>query len=284
MSLLPYSPIVKIPTRDGEMIAPRHDRYVTLSLELYGEYSRDERTALERFLAPGDVVVVAGANIGAIAIPLARAVGPTGHVFAFEPQNLLHRCLVANAMIAEQLHVSTMNVAVGARNGTACLPAIDYNVPGNYGGVSLATEQTDVQVPLRTIDDTLVKVPRCKLLHIDVEGAELETLAGAAHFIERTRPVLCIEIDRPHVRNALPAWLEANRYHAIEHQPPLYSPANWNGNPVNVFEDDARTPVVSMNCLAVPREKMADLGVHLSAIRGTVFGAAQPVDAEPGSE
>lgn len=273
MNLLPYSPVVRVPTRDGDMIAPRHDRYVTLSLDLYGEYSRDERVALERYLEPGDVIVVAGANIGALAIPLARAVGPTGHLFAFEPQNLLHRCLSANAMLAGQLHLATLPVAVGATNGTVCLPNVDYTRPGNYGGVELSKELTDVQVPLRTIDDACASVPRCKLLHLDVEGSELDALAGAEYFITRTRPVLCIEIDRPHVHDALPAWLEAHRYDAAVHQPPLYSPHNFHGNPVNVFEDAAGVPVVSMNCVAIPRERADLLAVGFPA--GSVRYAAE---------
>ena len=42
-----------------------------------------------RLTRPGDVVVDAGANVGAIALECARRVGPGGHVHAFEPQRRL---------------------------------------------------------------------------------------------------------------------------------------------------------------------------------------------------
>lgn len=252
---IPVHPLQRVPTRDGEMLIPRFDRYVGLSLDLYGEYSRDEREALVRFLSPGDTVVQVGANIGALTIPLARAVGPKGHVFAFEPQELLHRALAANAVLSGQLHVATLQVAVGKTTGTASLPPVDYSAPGNYGGVSLASEDTGITVPLRTLDETMKNVPTCRLLHIDAEGCEMDVLEGAAQFIRRTRPVLCIEIDRPDVREALPGWLAANGYLGFEHHPPLFSPHNFHGVTRNVFADQSGTPIVSINCIALPEER-----------------------------
>ncbi len=278
---LPLAPLQKVPTRDGEMLIPRFDRYVGVSLDVYGEYSPDERAALEAFVGPGDIVVQVGANIGALTIPLARAVGPTGHVFAFEPQELLHRALAANAVITGQLQVATMQVAVGATNGTASLPNVEYRRPGNFGGVSLATEDTGVHVPLRTLDDALAKVPRCALLHIDVEGAEMSVLAGGEAFIDRTRPVLCIEIDRPDVREALPAWLTAHRYVAIEHRPPLYSPANWRGVTANVFEDQGGVQLVSVNCIAIPMERRDALVQKLPETHVSLFPENSPPTLSP---
>ena len=251
---LPLHPLQKVPTRDGEMLIPRFDRYVGLSLDLYGEYSPAEREALTRFLSPGDIVVQVGANIGALTIPLARAVGQTGHVIAIEPQELLFRTLSANAVLTGQLHIAPMMVAVGATTGTASLPRVDYSSPGNYGGVSLATKDTGVHVPLVTLDGALKNVPRCRLLHIDAEGSEMLVLQGAEAFIRRTRPVLCLEIDRPDVREALPSWLAAHDYTGIEHRPPLYSSQNFRGVSRNVFEDKSGVQVVSINCLAIPNE------------------------------
>lgn len=244
-----------VSTRDGQMLAPRFDRYVGLSLDMYGEYSREERELLVWLLNPGDVLVQAGSNVGALTIPLARAVGSTGKVFAIEPQELCYRALIANAALNDLWHVEAIRAAVGATNGVASLPLVDYASTGNFGGVSLATEETSIRVPLVTIDKALAHVDRCALLHIDVEGSEMDALAGAVAFVARTRPALCIEIDRPHVREALPAWLEANGYVGFEHHPALYSSDNWRGITRNVFEDSSHTPIVSLNCIAFPKEQ-----------------------------
>lgn len=273
---LVLSPVQKVPTRDGEMLIPRFDRYVGLSMDLYGEYSPDEREALTAFLSPGDIVVQVGANIGALTIPLARAVGPTGHVFAFEPQELMHRMLQANTMMTNQLHVATLPVAVGATNGVASLPRVEYASPGNFGGVSLATEDTGIQVPLRTLDDAMKAVPSCRLLHIDAEGSELLVLQGGEQFIRRTRPVLCIEIDRPDVREALPTWLTEHGYTAVEHLPPLFSPLNWRNVQHNVFADPSGTCIVSINCIAIPDEHVDALAGMLPKTHVRLFPEKSP--------
>lgn len=235
------------------MIVPRFDAYVSTSLEVYGEYSPEERELLESLVQPGHVVVQCGANVGALTIPLARRVGATGRVIAFEPQELLYRALVANTCLTDQHHVEPVKAAVGRSAGVACLPATDYSRPGNFGGVALSAEQTETRVPLLRLDDALAQMPHCRLLHIDVEGAELDVLVGAESFIARTRPRLYIEIDRPHVREELPAWLAAHDYVGWEHHPPLFSVDNWRGVERNHFADQHGVQIVSINCLALPK-------------------------------
>lgn len=272
---LPLPIMQRVTTRDGEMLSPRFDRYVGLSLDVYGEYSRDEREALTAFLSPGDTVVQAGANIGSLTIPLARAVGPSGKVFAFEPQELCYRAIVANSLLTNQYHIEAVRAAVGSSSGVACLPVVDYGSVGNFGGISLSAEQTSVKVRLVTLDEALAGVAACRLLHIDVEGAEMDVLAGAEQFITRTRPILCIEIDRPEVRDALPAWLAAHRYVGYEHHPALFSAENWRGQQQNVFQDASGVQIVSLNCLAVPAERMDAESARLPA-----YSSLQPFGQE----
>jgi FkbM family methyltransferase len=254
-----------IPTRDGYMVSPRFDRYVGLSLDMYGEYSDAERVALEAFLSPGDIVVQVGANVGALTIPLARKVGRTGKVIAFEPQDVMYRALIANSALTDQWQVEALKVAIGSQNGLASLPEINYTTPGNFGGVSLAPEPTNVRVQLATLDTALKTIDRCALLHIDAEGAELDVLQGGRGFIDRTRPVLCVEVDRPEVRAGLGAWLRGNRYEGFEHHPPLFNPKNFRGLATNVFEDPSGTQVVSINCILLPAEKSKQLAALLPA-------------------
>lgn len=245
----------RLSTRDGEMMAPRFDRYVGLSLDVYGEYSPAERRALCALVAPGDTVVQCGANIGALTVPLARAVGPLGRVLAFEPQELCYRALVANTCLTGQLHIEPIRAAVGAVSGVASLPLVNYAAPGNFGGVSLSPEPTASRVRLVTLDEALQEVSRCRLLQLDVEGAEMDVLAGAARFIARTRPILCIEVDRPDVRQALGPWLAEQRYEVMEHRPALYASDNWRSCETNVFADSAGQSLASFNALAWPSER-----------------------------
>lgn len=244
-----------IQTRDGLMAAPRYDRYVTPSLEVYGEYSPDERALLCSLIQPGDVVCQVGANIGALTLPLAHAVGPTGRVLALEPQNVIYKALSANVAINNLWQVEAKQAAAGAEAGMVSMPEVDYQRPGNFGGISVSTEATTHRVPMITLDKALADLPALALLHLDCEGHELDVLRGAAATIRRLRPVLYVEIDRPEVRDGLPEILLAHDYVGVVHAPFLYSPHNYRGQTRNIFQDDAGTPLASFNALCVPEER-----------------------------
>ena len=82
--------------RHGWMLYNVNDIYIGRSLDLYGEYSEGEIALFRQFLRPGDVVVEIGAHIGTHTVFFAKTVGPTGVVFAFEPQRVVHQTLCAN--------------------------------------------------------------------------------------------------------------------------------------------------------------------------------------------
>lgn len=277
-----FSAFNSVITRDGPMWFPRFDRYVGVALEIYGEYSPDERATLECCVAPGDTVVQVGANVGALTIPLARAVGRTGHVFAFEPQEMLARALIANTMATAQYHVAVIAAAVGAERGTARMPAQDYASAGNFGGVALADQERpdDVVVPVDTLDLALARVPSCRLLHIDAEGSEMAVLAGAVAFLRKHRPIIYLEIDRPAVRAAMPAWLAANGYSGWEHHPSLYGAGNFRGVAQNVFADTSGRHIVSINLMCLPDERVDDLA-QLIPIGAEPFASGE---ADPNTE
>jgi hypothetical protein len=58
--------------------------------------------------------------------------------------------------------------------------------------------------------DELVSGP-VDLLKIDVEGMEMETLAGAVRLIEESRPAIYIEVLDETIRPFM-TWIDANSY------------------------------------------------------------------------
>ncbi|MBT4429401.1 MAG: FkbM family methyltransferase, partial [Nitrospinaceae bacterium] len=56
---------VVVSCRDGEFIANKNDIYVGRSLIKYGEFSYQEMVLFKALCEPSDVIIEAGANIGA---------------------------------------------------------------------------------------------------------------------------------------------------------------------------------------------------------------------------
>ena len=227
--------------RHGRFLCQDNDQYVGRSLIAYGEYSESELALLAQFLAPGAVVVEAGANIGAHTVPLARLVGREGRVYAFEPQRLIHQMLCGNLALNEIENVYALAVAAGDRAGQTRMALTHYGDDANYGGVSLGGEAGEA-VAMGTID--ALRLDRLDLLKADVEGAEALLLKGAEATIARCRPVLYLENDR---RESSPAVLGLVRDHGYEawwHVPHLFEPGNHLRNPNNIFGG-----IVSINIL-----------------------------------
>lgn len=229
------------------MVYNIHDMYIGRSLDEYGEYSEAEVDVFRQVIQPGQVVVEAGANIGAHTVALARHVGPTGLVIAFEPQRILFQTLCANLALNSIPNVYCFNKAVGAAAGSVLIPPFDYWKEGNFGGVSLGEFKAGEPVPVVTLDS--YNLARCHFLKADVEGMEQQVLQGAAGLIARLKPMLYLENDRPDKQQSLIRYIDSLGYTMYWHAPFYFSPTNFFGNQENVFRD-----IASLNMLCLPRE------------------------------
>jgi FkbM family methyltransferase len=153
--------------------------------------------ALAGLLRPADVFYDIGANVGFFTILGAHMVGPGGRVFAFEPLPENAVALRRNAALNGFDHVTLIEAAVSHAAGTATLFTAAEPTWAKLAtpGDAQATERT-VTVRLVTIDDLLAEgsVAAPTLVKIDVEGAELDVIAGMTHTIERHRPVILCEM------------------------------------------------------------------------------------------
>ena len=239
-------------TRDGPMLFFSTDRYIGGSLARYGEYCHLEAELLQQLADAGDVVVEAGANIGAHTIGLARQVGPTGRVHAFEPQRMVHQMLCANVVLAGLGNVDTRNAGLGAAPAMLRLTEPDYMQTGNFGGVALAETGTDM-VQVLTLDS--LQLPRVDLIKIDVEGMEEQVLHGGSDTIARCRPILYVENDRDDRAQSLLRLMLDWNYQLWWHTPPLFNPDNLRGVAENEFRG-----LMALNVLGIPREREMEVG------------------------
>jgi FkbM family methyltransferase len=143
---------------------------------------------IRRHVAPGSVVIDAGANIGNHSLYFAM-ICRAKQVHAFEPMRVAFATLRKNIELnALQDTIVAHNVAVGAREGTADL--LRY-VEHNTGGTVLGLDRPGFY-PVVPIDS--LRLERCDFLKMDVEGGQIAALDGAAETLARCRPLVWVEL------------------------------------------------------------------------------------------
>lgn len=243
------------PTRWGQLLYHRNDFFIGRSLELYGDFSIGEANMLAALASPGAVAMDGGANQGVFTVHLARLVGPAGVVYAFEPQRLTYQLLCGNLALNSLANVHAIQAALGAEAGTAVIPVPDLENPVHTGGAHVLPEGAGEQVPVVTIDG--LNLPRLDLLKLDIEGHERLAIRGARRTIERCRPVIYVENDKPEHFLGLISDIRAFGYRMFWHCPPMYSADNWRGVGENIFAG-----ILSTNMLCLPPGDEREFGLE----------------------
>lgn len=188
-----------------------------------------------RSIAPTDIVVDIGANIGLRAMAFAKA-ARNGRVIAFEPHPVSFARLKAHAEANQLHHLVPVRLGIGNARSSARL----YEVVGTNPGMNriISDPEADSRFPSQEIEiDTLDRalaaqgVMHVTHIKIDVEGYEMEVLRGSEAVLLRDRPALFIELDDDNLREQgasareLVEWLSGRGYrvHAAEDEAPLRS-------------------------------------------------------------
>lgn len=162
----------------------------------FSQYAyRDESVAARPH--PGDVVVDAGGCWGDTALWFAHAAGPRGVVHTFEPtpgnRRLLEQNLALNPELAERIHVwsEPLGPEPGVEVYIPDVIAAGATVQAQAGAVG---EFETIAMPTQTIDALVAAgaIPRVDFLKVDVEGADVGVLQGAAETIRAQRPRMAI--------------------------------------------------------------------------------------------
>lgn len=210
---------LEVPWFGGPVSVPTSSQ-VGRALLTTGTYEPGLLQVLERVIPPGGTIVNAGGHIGILATYLAWLGGPTSTVLAVEPSGRERNCLVRNAAgrRASGL-VEVINAALGAEEGTAFINVASDFLSG-HNSISRDGDESGEAVALTTIDRIVAgRDGRTTAIVLDVEGMELEVLAGARATIARDRPVVVLEFNPGEfdgeAGGALPAAVAALGYEAV---------------------------------------------------------------------
>ena len=171
---------------------------------LRGAWEPAETNFILSVVQPGDSVIDIGAHLGWFTVNLAQALGPDGHVFAFEPRSDIFEQLersVRDNGFAERctLHKAALGAEAGERR-VGWFPAEKndghtFFVPGDAAS---SADMKSESVRVARLDDVGIE-RRIRLIKLDVEGGEVDVLRGGAGLIGRDLPII--------VSEAFPKWL-----------------------------------------------------------------------------
>jgi FkbM family methyltransferase len=186
-----------------------------------GTYNKTFQRWLQAEARPGSVVYDLGAHVGFLTLLASRLVGPAGRVFAFEPnpRNLsyLRRHLELNRI--ENVHIRAS--AVSDQQGTAKLDDRRGHLGGRLNGSGR------IEVETVALDDLELPPPDC--VKLNIEGAELRALKGAARIIDDAQPTLLLATHGHEVRDGCLEFLDGLGYKTASFAPtPSAAPDHHN--------------------------------------------------------
>ncbi len=183
----------------------RIDKALLLSMELHPDHVWEPQTTrLVVALAEGAAnVIIGGAYIGDQALLIARVLGATGVVHAFEPMKAAHQRLMRN------IELNSMENVIPHRMSLWDSSDVKVRLSGQLALASTSTldgvaGEDDEIVTAVTIDDyqRRADLSSIGLITLDTEGGEERALVGAANVLDRpagSAPNIVFEIHREFV-------------------------------------------------------------------------------------
>lgn len=197
-----------VPIREAErqvvdMSGPRHHQLIGFgnSSFLFPSQTEPYETTRDYLqfadLKEGQVVFDIGAYAGVTSIIFAELVGPKGHVYAFEADELNHQCAQANILAAGKSNITLMRKAIWSHN-QGLLFSNEGSMGSSAVGITGGGRGKETLVPSTTLENFLKEtgLEKVDFIKLDIEGAELEVLKMSAATLRRSGAKLIIEPHR----------------------------------------------------------------------------------------
>jgi FkbM family methyltransferase len=207
--------------RDGYIMAPRAlPTFVTMLANATSKGLEPGTTdVLRRLVQPGMVVADVGANIGLLTLVMAWAAGPGGKVIAFEPEAVPRSNLEKMKHLNGLSWVEVRDQAVGEKPGQLTFHVSDIIGHSSLYALPEAEGSREIQVEVVRLDD-VAPAKRMDVVKIDVEGAELDVLAGMGGVIAKNPDLAIVaEFGPEHLKRVgqTPAqWFKAFTDHGFK--------------------------------------------------------------------
>jgi FkbM family methyltransferase len=197
-----------------------HDHRPAIKKIKMGEvYERETLEFIEVIYKPHTHIVHAGAYFGDMLPFFSKLVGEQNKVWAFEPIKLNYECAKATLSLNGINNVILMNNALSSEARRLPMRVIDSEgkpcggscsiIPSHSPSKNVETVQTIL------LDELLPEDEPISLIHLDVEGHEIEALTGALKIIEKNHPVVILEVW-DHKKKEINHFMKTLHYKAVK--------------------------------------------------------------------
>jgi len=181
---------------------------------LLGAFEPAVQEVLAVHLRPGMTFYDVGANVGFHAVLAARLVGNDGQVHCFEPLPENVERIHHNARLNHFSQITVHPVALAQIDSMAEFRVSERPTFGALSNSPIAVDKQvgTIEVAVRRLDAFFEEsnLPGPNVIKVDIEGSEIDFLAGAETVIRRYRPLLLVELHG--TNSGVAGWLTRLSY------------------------------------------------------------------------
>lgn len=188
-----HLPRYQICTRAGVKYHCDLDELIDRSIFMYGAWESETVSWIRQNVFNGSFVVEVGANVGAHTLQIAKHVGDSGHVHAFEPTLYAFEKLKLNLRLNPDLKkrvtlhpniVADSNMVI---DGKRIISSWSFSGPKDLDKSLVLPECQSTTIDSFAFD-------KVDIIKIDVDGYDYKVLRGARETIARFTPLIFIEL------------------------------------------------------------------------------------------
>lgn len=195
-----------------------------------GTYEHQLQEAILELVVPGAIAYDIGANIGYITLIMARRVGESGKVFAFEalPANLER---LKNNLGRNQLATRVQVVGAAIADKSAPIQFLVHSSTGMGKAAGAAgrstTYESEITVSGISLDEFVYGQgnPSPDVIKIDIEGGEVLALPGMKRVLSEGHPLIFLELHGEEAARSCWDTLKQHGYQIHRMEPP-FSPVD----------------------------------------------------------
>jgi len=222
----PYVESLIVKTEHGLFAVAQDDLTVGWQLRRSAKYGINELQLLRPYLKSETSVLVVGAHIGSLAIPISRL---CKEVVAIEANPHTFNLLRQNILLNELTNCTAINVAASDKEETISFLLNKVNSGGSKRTpvkkeyAYYYDNPTEINVQAYSIDEYL-SARHFDIVIMDIEGSEYFALKGMQKILSNTN-ILAVEFLPHHLRNVSGASIEEFSSVIIPHFKNIYIPS-----------------------------------------------------------